>query len=292
MRSSIRNGVIISLLCAIAYGIYPPASQKAYADGANSIFVIIVSTFCRAFIMAIMCWATRQSLLPRRTDIRPILTGGFFQSLSIFGIIASLEYIPGPIMITIVFTHTIMLLFFMAFRGEAKLSTLAVTTTLCALFGIALVVDVFGNFGGLNLIGVGLAFMAALATTSRLYVYGQQVKSTSPPVLGTQVFSVAFIFILVLPFFRTPTLPHSLAGFGWLGLSSLSLSLGTLGMFYGISMLGSFRYSLLLKLEPVCTAIFSILILGEVLAMRQYVGMALVIVSLGAFQYLSNRSVV
>ena len=76
----------------------------------------------------------------------------------------------------------------------------------------------------------------------------------------------------------------------YLLLASLSLAVANLAMFYGIALLGSFRWGLLLKLEPVFTALFSFLLLGEILKPLQYAGMAVVLGSLAAYQITSHRS--
>ena len=59
-------------------------------------------------------------------------------------------------------------------------------------------------------------------------------------------------------------------------------------MFYAISLLGSFDYSLLSKIEPVFTALFSFLLLGEILKPLQYLGMVIVLGSLAMYQIVSN----
>lgn len=284
-----KKGVIITVLAAVAFGIYPAAARRGYAEGANSIFVIMFTTFVRGFGLGLYCRIRGLRLFPERAQWRPALSGGFFQAVSILGIIGSLAYLPGPVMITILFSHTIMLLLFLAYRREVRLTWVAVTTTISALFGISLVVDVWQNTSALDLRGIGLALLAALATMSRLYVFGNQVQKTDPALVGAHVFSVAFLFTLVLPLFSSPHLPGTASGIFWISICALSLVLGTLAMFYGIALLGSFQFSLLLKLEPVFTAIFAILIQNEFLSSRQYAGMVIVMTSLLAYQILSRK---
>jgi hypothetical protein len=91
------------------------------------------------------------------------------QAVSIFGIIAALKFMPGPIVITILFSHTIMLLIIMRIKGELKVSPLLAVVTLVALLGIALVVDIFSNVRGISVPGLILAGVATIATATRLY---------------------------------------------------------------------------------------------------------------------------
>lgn len=57
-------------------------------------------------------------------------------------------------------------------------------------------------------------------------------------------------------------------------------------MFYAIAVSGAFRFSLTIKLEPAFTALFALAISGELLNPHQYLGIALVVGSLIAFQLL------
>lgn len=280
------SGVTITILSAIAFGLYPAAAKMAYANGANASFAIIVTTFARALALALFCLATAKPLSPTLHERRTVISGGFFQALSIFGIIGSLAYLPGPVTIIIMFTHTIMLLLFMAYLGELKLTRVAVLTTLSALLGVSMVVDVWHNFYNLSLIGVSLALLAAVATMSRLYVFGKQVQNTDPAVVGARVFSVATVFTLLLVPVIPPLPPTTSTGYLWIALCCLSLVLGTFGMFYAIAKSGAFKFSLMIKLEPVFTALFSLLIANELLNSYQYIGMAVVIGSLVSFQLL------
>ncbi len=284
------NGLTITVFAAIAFGLYPAAAKLAYHDGANACFVIIVTTFARAFALSLFCLARREPLIPTGRALTSAASGGFFQAVSIFGIIGSLAYLPGPVTIIIIFTHTIMLLLYMAYRGEAQLTRVALLTTLSALFGVSLVVDVWRNYGSLSVVGVSLALIAAVATMSRLYVFGKQVQDTDPAVVGARVFTFAALFTLLLLPFISPVAPATATGWIWVALCCLSLVLGTFGMFYAIALVGAFRFSLTIKLEPAFTALFSLLLAHEALTTAQYLGMAIVILSLISFQLLERST--
>lgn len=60
-------------------------------------------------------------------------------------------------------------------------------------------------------------------------------------------------------------------------------------MFYAIAILGAFQWSLITKLEPISTALYAYLVLGELLRPSQYAGMGLVLVSLGLYQLWASR---
>ena len=283
-------GLLISIGAAISFGLYPAAAKAAYAGGANPTTVIIITTFARAVALVVFCLAFGKPILPGRDHLKAVLTGGLCQALSIFGIIASLAYLPAPVTIILMFTHTLMLMLFMGYRGELQLNRSVVFMTVIALLGVSFVVDVWEHTENLNILGISLALLAAVATASRLYVFGKEVLLQHPIVVGAQIFSVASATTLLLCFFSAPTLPQTTLGFWWIAACSASLVVGTFGMFYGIALLGTFQWSLMAKLEPVFTAIFALIIVQEVLSLQQYFGIALVLFSLIGYQLLTQRS--
>jgi drug/metabolite transporter (DMT)-like permease len=288
-QSTLHRGFIVALFAGAAFGLYPAALRAIYADGGNAAFAIIVTTWIRALSMAVYCLYKRVPLFPNVALTKQSIIGGFFQCISIFGILGALTYIPGPIVIIIVFTHSLMLLFFMAFRKEIKLDATNLITTAIALVGLSLVLDIWHSIPRASLLGMALAFMSALATVSRLYVYDHQTKTRNPIAIGAENFLVAAVLSITVIFIQSPHLPTSSVGYLYTGLGGASLAAGTFGMFYGISLLGSFQWSLFAKIEPVFTSIFSIIILKEYLAPHQYIGIAIVIGSLATYQIIRQR---
>jgi drug/metabolite transporter (DMT)-like permease len=289
MQNKLRTGMIVAMIAGVLFGLFPASLRASYLEGATSAFAIILTTWVRALSMTAFCAATRTPLFPTRSIAKQAVVGGFFQCISIFGIVGALAYIPGPLVIIIVFSHTLMLLFFMAWRGEIKLDIVNIATTVIALIGLSMVLDIWHTQAHAKLIGMALAFMSALATVSRLYVYEHQTKDRNPIAVGAENFLVAAVLSFGIMFFQPPHAPTSLVGYLYTAAGCVSLTGGTFCMFYGISLLGSFQWSLFSKIEPVFTAIFSVLILKEVLAVYQYAGIAIVIGSLLAYQIIRQR---
>ena len=107
--------------------------------------------------------------------------------------------------------------------------------------------------------------------------------------VGAETFLATAVFMMVALFYDMPHVPVLLAGYGYALMGCVSLTVGTFAMFYGISLLGAFRWSLFLKLEPVFTALFSALFLGETLTLHQYAGIAVVVGSLALYQIIEHR---
>ncbi|MDD4617267.1 MAG: DMT family transporter [Alphaproteobacteria bacterium] len=278
------TGLVVAFFACIVYGVYPAASRAFYADGGNAVGMAVTSACLRGLCLAAWCLFRHIPMFRTAEDRKQALIGGFFQACSNLGIFFALLYIPGPLVIIIVFTHTLMLLFFMAWRGEIKLDVLNISSTVIALVGLTLVLDLWRTQPKGNWIGIGFALISAFATVSRLYVYGKQTQTRNALAVGAENFLFAAGFVALSAFFEPPALATTVTGNIHLALSCLSLVAGTFLMFIGIAKLGAFQYSLMCKMEPIFTSIFSVLLLGEVLSAHQYVGIALVLGSLAAYQ--------
>lgn len=284
-----RTGLLISLAGIAIYGLYPSLSRAVYADGGNLALVLIVATWIRGLLLLGYCLATSERLFVSREDRKQALIGGICQAGSSFSIFFALVYLAGPLVQTIYSMHTIMLLLFLAWRHEIRLDAANVLTTLFALFGLTLVLDVWHPQPAGNWLGIILAFASALIAVSRLHIYAQQTKCRNPAVVGAENFLVAAVLTFLILFFQMPVLPGSWEGIGYTLACGFSLGLATFCMFHAISVLGAFRYSLIGKLEPIFTALFSVLILNEVLAAYQYLGIILVVGSLAVYEGVRHK---
>lgn len=285
-----KIGIFVAIIAALVFGFYPAASRAAYVDGANAIFVLLFTTIGRALLLSGFCLATGKRLFASRVHTRQSAVGGFWQAVSATGILTALVWLQGPVVLTILYTATLMLLFFMVWKGEMQLRPYILVTT-CVIFGgMTYALDVWSVDPAINWVGVGLAFLAAFAAMNRMYVYGHQMKTRNPAIVGAESFIVASFLVLPLALWQAPVVPHSLAGWGWTLLSAASLGFGSLAMFYGIALLGAFKWSLFIKIEPVFTSIFSVLFLGEYMKLSQYFGVAVVIGGLVAYQIMAQWS--
>lgn len=282
-------GILLTILSAVLYGLYPSCARAVYADGGNEVFMMTLTTIMRTAGLYLFCLYMKQQIFQTRLHIRLGVQGGFFQALSALGIFSALNFLPGPVVLIIVFSHTILLMVYLMWRGDLKVEAGTIVTTVMALLGLTFVLDLWNQTTALSIPGFLFALMAALATLSRLYVYGEQTKIRSPAAVGTEAFVFSSLFLLLTFIYKLPAMPQSLEGIMWTIVGGVSMAVATVSMFYGIGLLGAFQFSLLLKLEPVFTSVFAAIILHEILAPHQYAGILLVIGSLVIYQLLEKR---
>lgn len=281
-------GLLLAVTAACSMGVYPSAVRAVYADGANVVFVMVATLWSRALGLAIYCFMTRKPLFKDRGHIKQTVIAGFFQAVSACGVIAALAFLPGPLVILISYTHSLLLLFVLSWKGELKLNALVLSTAIVALTGLSLVLDIWHNQSLANMLGMGIAFVSAMAIVCRMYIYGHQTRERNPAIVGAESFLIAASIASLVLLFETPHFPASVNGYEWTAFACVTMASGTFMMFYGIAYIGSFGWSLFSKLEPVFTAIFSVWLIDETLKPHQYVGMALVVASLAYYQIKSR----
>lgn len=283
-------GLIICVASAIIFGLYPPAARAVYQDGGNITFVILVATACRLVGLYIFALTQKLSLFNKFEDYKLNFYAGVFQALSIIGLLAGSFFIPGAVVVIIMFSYSLMLLLFSAWRKEVRLNKVNICSTLCALMGLFFVLNISNQGTSYPLAGILLALLAAFATFSRTYIFGKQRNHRHPIAIGVETFVVAFICLLPLMFWQLPQPPSSNIGYIMMLISALSLTIGSYGMFYGISYLGAYKFSMIMKLEPIFTTLFGIILIGDFLQFSQYFGIFLVLMSLVSLQLFDKQN--
>ena len=283
-----KIGIIVAIAACIVYGFYPSASRAAYKCGANAELVLLVTTLARAVGLSLFCLMTRKPMFASWPNTRQSIASGFWQIVSTGCIIYALLTLQGPIVLTLVHTTTIMLLFTLVLKGEMRLYAYTLIALAAMFAGLTYVLDIWHEQPASNWQGYAFALLGAYAATNRLYAYNHQMKVRNPAIVGAESFVCACGFVLVLVLLRNPVFPTSIEGWGWIALGAASLVAGSFGTMYGISLLGSFKWSLFVKLEPVFTCFFAVLFLGEYLKTSQYIGIAVVIGSLIYYQIKSH----
>ena len=277
-------GIIIAILAALAYGVAPSTTRFAYSDGANAAFMIFIIAVSRALIFTFFCIVSKRALFVDRAHTKIAITNGFFQALSMITLAIAMVYLPGPVAITILFTFPLMLYALLVFKGEEQLNIITIISIITTILGVTLVIDLYSESQSIHLWGVCLAFIGALATTSRIYVLGNILQNRDAPTIGAEAYLFALIFSGLFLFYDVPIAPVSFDGWVSALISGIASTLGGFALFYSIQLIGAFRFSFISKLEPVFAAIFAAVLINEILSVEQYMGIAIVIVSLIFYQ--------
>ena len=284
-----QKALLLSIFISLIYGIYPSFVKLSYQEGAKASAVIILTSFIRVLFFLLSLNKEQFGQIFAKKSRLISLKGGIFQFISTFSITLSLTYLSPPVMITVFFSYTFMFMIYLVLKKELQITLQLVLSLIAALFGISLVVGLWNQENHLTYQGILLVLLAGFVTFKRLYLFGKEVQKEDPNLVGARIFLVLFLF--------TP-LSLFISDFGYLNYRSIiyiviagsSLGLASLLMLYAIRDLGSFRFSIVTKTEPVFTAIIAAIFLGDILDPSNYVGIFITVFSIAYYQYYEHKN--
>ncbi len=266
------------LLCiggAFFLGLQIPFSKLAYAEGTDPFGLVLIRAAMAVLVFAVAGHLARRSFaIPK--PAWPALIIVTLANLGIaIGYLGAAARIEGSLAALIMYLFPIMVLIVDAVLHRRLPGPRRIGVGLGAFIGLAIV---FGPaFQNLDPIGIALALLAAVsATTFMLTAGGLQAHMNG---LALMVWSNLFhipLFAAVV-FGGAGSLPLYNDGWLYAGIAAASFSLGLWLTFLAVRVAGGVRASIIFNVEPVAVAMTSIIILGEILSLQQYLGMALVI---------------
>lgn len=286
----LNTGIVTALVGAAIFGIYPTAARAVYADGGSVSLMVVATLFCRMLTLVACTRIMRpdEKLFDQKDTRITTFFAGIMQGIGFLCILVAASFIPGGVVITIVFSYGVLLLFISAYFGDLQLNFVNLGASFTALAGLACVMK-FGDIDPAHMTGYLFAGAACLCIMGALYLYGQLSLKVSPMKLGAESFIIAFVVALPVLVWQAPELPQTRYGFGMMAVCCLAVSIGTIAMFYAIRHLGSYRFSMFSKMEPVFATIFGIALIGDDLSPVQYFGIGVVVLSLIALQLFDKQ---
>ena len=276
-------GAALVVLSTAAIAIVPSFARLAYVGGSDTLTVIAG----RSIVTAAVCFLVTALLdrplrIPRRS-LAISLSLGLLYAVHLYGLLGAVTWLPVNMAILIYFVHPLMIGVAAMATGREAASLLRLGALVAAVVGLALAVGF--SLGGLNLLGVALASLAAVMaavviTSSAVAMRG----CDSLAVTSYMMLSAALCLSALCIVQGDVKLPVTAEG--WLGFGGVALShtIGTLTFFGAIPLLGAVRAAMITNLEPVLGILFAMLILGERLSPLQAAGIALVIASIFAME--------
>jgi drug/metabolite transporter (DMT)-like permease len=196
-----------------------------------------------------------------------------------FGYLGAVAYIPVTLTILIYFLHPLLIGVFVRFIGHEAVSGIRIGALSLAVVGLGIAIG--AKWFHLNPLGVGLAFMSAIACTVMIVGNSMTMKrADSIVVIFYMVLSATVILGAAHLVYGHFIWPNDLSG--WIGFFGVggSYTVGITLFFAAIPMIGAARASMLSNIEPLIGIVFSLLILGEHISSLQDAGMFLVFLSI------------
>jgi len=283
-------GVIFALVAGILFGLIGPTTKIAYNSGA-SVALTIFLRYAVASIIILPFIPYQKNLLEIfKKNLKYFLSISAGSILLTLGLLTSVIFIEVSLTILIFCLYPIYVLFFSIIIDKEKISLTVKILFFVTFLGIVLVIG--PSFKVINIIGILLAFLASLGSTSMIIVNQKMsIKGISPiPInIFINVFNTIFFFVILKIFFSL-NFNFDINIYLLILIPSVCYSFALLSQLIAIPKIGQSYTALFLYLEPVVGVLGAVFLLKENLETYQMIGASIVIISLLSASFISRRN--
>ena len=283
-------GVIFALVAGILFGLIGPTTKIAYNSGAS----VALTIFLRYAVASIIILP----FIPYQKNLLEIFNKNLIYFLSIsagsilltLGLLTSVIFIEVSLTILIFCLYPIYVLLFSIIVDKEKISLIVKILFFVTFLGIVLVIG--PSFKVINIVGILLAFLASLGSTSMIIVNQKMsIKGISPiPInIFINVFNTIFFFVILKIFFSL-NFNFDINIYLLILIPSVCYSFALLSQLIAIPKIGQSYTALFLYLEPVVGVLGAVFLLKENLETYQMIGASIVIISLLSASFISRRN--
>jgi len=283
-------GVIFALVAGILFGLIGPTTKIAYNSGAS----VALTIFLRYAVASIIILP----FIPYQKNLFEIFTKNLKYFLSIsagsilltLGLLTSVIFIEVSLTILIFCLYPIYVLLFSIIVDKEKISLTVKILFFVTFLGIVLVIG--PSFKVINIIGILLAFLASLGSTSMIIINQKMsLKGISPiPInIFINIFNTIFFFVILKIFFSL-NFNFDISIYLLILIPSVCYSFALLSQLIAIPKIGQSYTALFLYLEPVIGVLGAVFLLKENLGTYQMIGASIVIISLLSASFISSRN--
>ena len=283
-------GVIFALVAGILFGLIGPTTKIAYNSGAS----VALTIFLRYAVASIIILP----FIPYQKNLFEIFTKNLKYFLSIsagsilltLGLLTSVIFIEVSLTILIFCLYPIYVLLFSIIIDKEKISLTVKLLFFVTFLGIVLVIG--PSFKVINIIGILLAFLASLGSTSMIIINQKMsLKGISPiPInIFINIFNTIFFFVILKIFFSL-NFNFDISIYLLILIPSVCYSFALLSQLIAIPKIGQSYTALFLYLEPVVGVLGAVFLLNENLETYQMIGASIVIISLLSASFISRKN--
>jgi len=283
-------GVIFALVAGILFGLIGPTTKIAYNSGAS----VALTIFLRYAVASIIILP----FIPYQKNLFEIFTKNLKYFLSIsagsilltLGLLTSVIFIEVSLTILIFCLYPIYVLLFSIIIDKEKISLTVKLLFFVTFLGIVLVIG--PSFKVINIIGILLAFLASLGSTSMIIINQKMsLKGISPiPInIFINIFNTIFFFVILKIFFSL-NFNFDINIYLLILIPSVCYSFALLSQLIAIPKIGQSYTALFLYLEPVIGVLGAVFLLKENLGTYQMIGASIVIISLLSASFISRKN--
>ena len=283
-------GVIFALVAGILFGLIGPTTKIAYNSGA-SVALTIFLRYAVASIIILPFIPYQNNLLEIfKKNLKYFLSISSGSILLTLGLLTSVIFIEVSLTILIFCLYPIYVLLFSIIVDKEKISLTVKILFFVTFLGIVLVIG--PSFKVINIVGILLAFLASLGSTSMIIVNQKMsIEGISPiPInIFINLFNTFFFFVILKIFFSL-NFNFDINIYLLILIPSVCYSFALLSQLIAIPKIGQSYTALFLYLEPVVGVLGAVFLLKENLETYQMIGASIVIISLLSASFISRRN--
>ena len=275
---SIGYGWLLAVMATIAFSLATPIARSLLVGGADPSGLVTIRLIMATALhgLAIAFSAPGLFRLDRRNMAISFLAGAT-NGIGMLLYFMGLSRLSASITAMLLAMSPVVVLSLLVLRGEKLTRRHAVRTGL-ALVGVYLLI---GPGGTADMVGVGLILLSVLAFSSQMVLLQWYLKSLDPRAVTFYV-SVGMLGVVGAYWLASGAHWEGLTSGGWIGLITLAVVctfLARLAMYAAVAYIGSTQMSLMTPLEILLAVIWSVIFLGERLALPHLIGGALILAS-------------
>lgn len=282
MNNKIK-GYLFAAISAVTYGMNPLFALPLYDAGMDLFSVLFFRYLIAIPILAVMLKIRRRDFSIDKKDISPLIILGVLFALSSITLFSSYHHMDAGIASTILFVYPIMVALIMFIFFKEKISSKTIACIAVALVGIALLCKsgegaVVSTKGVLFVLGSALSYSIYI-----VFVNKSRIKKMATIKVTMYVLTVGWIIFaakaLIDGRLTTPSPEEWYLWFCVIALSIFPTIISLICTTEAIQHIGSTPTAILGVLEPVTAVFFGIVVFNEVMTIRIFIGLILVITS-------------
>ena len=277
-----HKGIICGILAAVCYGTNPFGALPLYEEGVNTSSVLFYRFAMAVLMLAAMLLIERKSFKISGKELKTLGSLGLLFAASSITYYQSFRFMDAGIASTILFVYPVMVAVIMATCFKEKVTASTVTAIILALVGIGLLYK-GGEGVSLSAIGVLLVMVSSLTYAVYIVVVNQSSISMSSLKLTFYVLLICMFSLLSYSFtspdlqLMLPPSPRAWFFACWLGLVPTVLSL--VFMTVAVHEVGATPTAIMGALEPLTAVAIGVMVFGESLTFRLFIGIVLILSS-------------
>ncbi|MBX9701583.1 MAG: DMT family transporter [Acetobacteraceae bacterium] len=277
------------LLAAAGFGLAPTVAKVAYAEGSNTLTVVVLRAVVSGVLIALFMLAAGEPFRPDRRAIAPGLLASLLSMAAVYGFLGAAATLPVAAVVLIFFLHPLGVAAIQHWRGRERLTPARLALALAAFAGLAVALG--PRPGALDPGGLALAVLSAVAVTGLILVMARVREFASSSQANVWIALVNAVgFGVVATALGGWALPAGPLGWAAIAAAGAGIAVALVAFFAAFRHLSPVRATMISCSEPVLGILLAAALLGETLAPWQWAGVAVTVIALTLFEVTARKS--